>query len=433
MLLFDRLSNLVTGLGTGKDKSTAQAFSLKLLGRDELDAMYRCDWLSRKIVDIVAFDATREWRLWQAAQSEIDRIEREEQRLNLREKCTRALQLARLYGGAAVYLGTRDGDVAAPLDVERLGLGGLTYLHVLTPFQVRCGEIDRDPLSAHFGEPLYYELADGRGQAVRVHPSRMVRFVGAPHPEPMSSLSAAGAQGWGDPVLQIVYDAVCNAASSQQHVAALLPELKIDIVSVPNLQNTLATEEGTNRLAARFFNANLLKSLHSVLLLQGGDEAVAEQWQQRQIDFTQFPELLRQFLQVAAGAADIPVTRLVGQAPAGLNATGDGDIRNYYDRIAAHQRVDLAPRLERIDQCLIRSALGSRPSGIYYEFTPLWQLSAVEKADIALKLSQAVTALKESGLVPTEVLALGLRNRLIEDGMFPGIEAAYGNAAVGRN
>lgn len=432
MFLFDRLSNLVSGLGTGKDKSAAQAFGLKLLGRDELDAMYRCDWLSRKIVDVVAFDATREWRLWQAAQSEIDRIEREEQRLNLREKCTRALQFARLYGGSAIYLGTRNSDVGQPLDVERLSVGGLTYLHVLTPFQTRSGEIDRDPLSNHLGEPLYYELFDGRGQAVRVHPSRMVRFVGSPLPDPLFITETIGSQGWGDPILQIVYDAVANAASSQQHVAALLPELKIDIVSVPNLQNTLATEEGTNRLGARFFNANLLKSLHNVLLLQGGDEAVAEQWQQRQIDFTQFPELLRQFLQVAAGAADIPVTRLVGQAPAGLNATGDGDIRNYYDRIAAHQRVDLAPRLERIDQCLIRSALGSRPTDIYYEFAPLWQLSAIEKADIALKLSETVTRLKESGLVPSDVLAQGLRNRLVEDGIFPGIEAAFANAeAIG--
>lgn len=423
MFMFDRLSNLVTGLGTGKDKSTAQVFSLKLLGRDEIDAMYRCDWLSRKIVDIVPFDATREWRLWQAGQSEIDRIEREERRLDLRGKCARAMQLARLYGGAAIYLGTRDGDVSRPLDVEYLGLGGLSYLHVLTPFQLRCGDIDSDPLSAHYGEPLYYELADGRGQTLRVHPSRMVRFVGVPLSDISFQGAVSGVQGWGDPVLQIVYDAVVNAASSQQHVAALLPELKIDIVSVPNLQNTLATEEGTDRLAARFFNANLLKSLHQVLLLQGGDEAVAEQWQQRQIDFTQFPELLRQFLQVAAGAADIPVTRLIGQAPAGLNATGDGDIRNYYDRIAVHQRIDLAPRLERIDQCLIRSALGSRPPEIYYEFAPLWQLSAMEKADVALKLSQTVVALKESGLIPSDALALGLRNRLVEEGIFPGIEA----------
>jgi len=40
-------------------------------------------------------------------------------------------------------------------------------------------------------------------------------------------------------------------------------------------------------------------------------------------------------MQLASGAADIPMTRLLGQSPAGMNATGDGDMRNYYDRIEA--------------------------------------------------------------------------------------------------
>ena len=43
--------------------------------------------------------------------------------------------------------------------------------------------------------------------------------------------------------------------------------------------------------------------------------------------------MVRTFLQVAAGAADIPVTRLLGQSPAGLSATGESDTRNYYDMI----------------------------------------------------------------------------------------------------
>ena len=54
--------------------------------------------------------------------------------------------------------------------------------------------------------------------------------------------------------------------------------------------------------------------------------------------------MVRTFLQVAAGAADIPVTRLLGQSPAGLSATGDSDTRNYYDMIAARQELDLRPQ-----------------------------------------------------------------------------------------
>ena len=67
------------------------------------------------------------------------------------------------------------------------------------------------------------------------------------------------------------------------------------------------------------------------------------------------PEMVRTFLQVAAGAADIPVTRLLGQSPTGLSATGESDTRNYYDMIAARQELDLRPQLERLDRLILRS------------------------------------------------------------------------------
>ncbi len=50
------------------------------------------------------------------------------------------------------------------------------------------------------------------------------------------------------------------------------------------------------------------------------------------------------------------MTRLLGQSPAGLSATGDSDTRNTYDMIAARQAIDLRPQLERLDRILLRSA-----------------------------------------------------------------------------
>ena len=79
--------------------------------------------------------------------------------------------------------------------------------------------------------------------------------------------------------------------------------------------------------------------------------------------------MVRTFLQVAAGAADIPVTRLLGQSLAGLSATGDSDTRNYYDMIAARQELDLRPQLERLDALLL-SAAGIDPGAVRFEFRP---------------------------------------------------------------
>ena len=66
-------------------------------------------------------------------------------------------------------------------------------------------------------------------------------------------------------------------------------------------------------------------------------------------------------------------TRLLGQSPAGLSATGDSDTRNYYDMIAARQELDLRPQLERLDKLILRSA-GVDPAALTFEFRPLWQM-----------------------------------------------------------
>ena len=81
-----------------------------------------------------------------------------------------------------------------------------------------------------------------------------------------------------------------------------------------------------------------MKSINNLVLLGDG-----ESWARQSVDFGGLLELVRTFLQVAAGTADIPVTQLLGQSPAGLSATGDSDTRNYYDMISARQELDLRP------------------------------------------------------------------------------------------
>ncbi len=97
--------------------------------------------------------------------------------------------------------------------------------------------------------------------------------------------------------------------------------------------------------------------------------------------------MVRTFLQVAAGAADIPVTRLLGQSPAGMSATGESDTRNFYDMICARQEIDLRPQLERLDRLILRSA-SVDPSALTFEFRPLWQMDASASATVALQKAE---------------------------------------------
>ena len=83
----DSLENLATGLGTAKDKMTGVNWVMPDMDQAQADAAYRGDWIARKLIDIPAEDATREWRSWQAGDpEEITAIEAEEQRLGLQQK-----------------------------------------------------------------------------------------------------------------------------------------------------------------------------------------------------------------------------------------------------------------------------------------------------------------------------------------------------------
>lgn len=431
MITLDSLRSFVTGLGTSKDKGASASFVFEPLTPDELNAMHRGDWLARKVVDIIPNDMTREWRNWQAKDDQIEKIEAVEKSplVNLQVKVNLALQMARLMGGAVIYIGIKGAvDLSEPLEPKSVRKGDLAYLHVLTRYEVNCSEIDRDVTSEFYGQPKFYEIASPNGEPVKIHPSRMVRFDGAQ----ILDRRAVGAETWGDSVLQATYDALRNAGSVQGHIAALIPEAKVDIIHIPGLGEYTKTQAGRDRLTARFTYANTMKSMLNAVLLDGtggtGKDAGGEKWEQKQISFAQLPEIMQQYLSIASAAADIPATRMLSQSPKGLNATGQSDMKNYHDNIRGRQETELRSSLARLDEVLIRSALGTLPRAIYYEWAPIEQMSEKEKAEIFEKKAIAVRTLagkgQEAPLMPIEALSDATVNMLVEDGSLPGLDAA---------
>lgn len=418
--MFDSLTNLVANLGTARDKSTASAYTLNLLGDDQLLAAYRGSWLPRKIIDIPAFDSVRAWRDWQAEDEQIELIESEEKRLNVKGKVLEARTKARLWGGAAIMLGTGDQNLDQPLEVERVGKAGLKYLTVLTRRQLTPGEIDRDPQSVFYGRPGMYQLTSGNAVQIDIHPSRLVIFHGSAQPD---DDFAGQHMGWGDSVLQSTLDAIKQADATAANIASLVFEAKIDIIRVPNFMANLADPTYRAKLIERYTLAATAKGINGTLMLDKEEE-----YETKTANFGTLPDVLDRFMQIASGAADIPMTRLFGQSPAGMNATGESDLRNYYDRLSAMQELEMEPAMVRLDECIIRSALGSRDEAIHYTWAPLWGLSEKEQAEIFKTKADGARALAGTGtsppLMPIDALSDALVNTFIEDGSLPGLEAA---------
>lgn len=416
--LFDTLYNLVTSLGTTADKLTHTTYQFVEITPDQLEAAYRGDWIARKVIDIPPQDATREWRAWQATEAEIELLEEAERALGLQGKVAECMALSRLYGGAVILLGVRDDDPSQELVPDGVQGGDLKYMHVLNRHEIGIEEIDTNVRSPFFGEPKFYTMTStgGADPVIKVHPSRVIRMKGARLP---STLANKTAQHWGDSVLHAIDDAVKAAGSTVQGLAHLIMEAKNDIIKIPGLTEQIVSQEYQNLLMHRLSLANQAKSIANATVIDKEEE-----WERMNQTFTGIPEVLRVFLTIVAGAADIPATRFLSQSPGGLNATGDSDTRNYYDRVKNEQNNVLRPTLSRSDEVMIRSALGKRPPELHYVWNPLWQLDEVQKADVDLKRAQTTQIYVNSGMVEETALSEAVINQLIENGTYPGLDQA---------
>lgn len=416
----DSLTSLVSRMGTDRDKAATTFYSHTVLSDDQLIAAYSTSWLPRKIVDIPALDACRKWRDWQAKKPHIEAIEDEEKRLNVKGKILEASKKGRLFGGAAVYIGTGDENTSEPLDVERVKKGGVRYLNVMTRRQLAAGDIERDPESEWYGKPKAYTLSGANGQQVTIHPSRLVIFNGAMPAD--DEVNMNGYQGWGDSILQSTLNAIKNADSTAGNIASLVFEAKIDIIRLPNFMASIGNEEYKRKILERYTLANMSKGINGTLLLDKEEE-----YETKTAQLAGLTDILMAFMQIVSGAADIPVTRLLGQSPAGMNATGTSDMKNYHDRIQSMQELELSPAMMRLDECLERSADVMDPD-VYYRWSPLEQMSEKERADIFKLNADAARQLVGNGtgqeIIPREAVSDALVNRLVEDGVLPGLDAA---------
>lgn len=425
---FDKLSNVMTGMGTTIDKQSYSGYHFVPVDPTQAEAAYRTSWLMRKIIDIPPLDMTRAWRSWQADSSDIEALEKAERQMRLREKCKRALVLSRLFGGGALVLGVKGEDPAEELQPARVRKDGLAWVHVFSRHQLTASGMEiTDPNSPWFGMPEYFSLAARTGTAdmlLRIHPSRVIAFVGQKVPE--GSVLSGSDWFWGDPLYQSIKQAVMNADLAQDGFAALIDEASTDILKIPGLMERVGSDEYEQRLLNRLSLAKRGQSLWRSKIIDA-----EEDWEQRQVNWAGIPDIIASFLQITAGAADIPITRMLGTSPKGLQSNGDGEERDYHAMIAARQDELLGPALDRIDEVMIPSVLGSRPSDIWYKFSPLSELSPKDAAEIEAKRATTIKTYADTGLIETDALAEMAKTAITESGQWPGSEAAFEKVGMG--
>lgn len=431
----DAFSNPIARLGYGtQDLLQATQYPLTRMTQDYqlLTSLYRDNWIVQNIISTIPEDTVRKWYTLQSnlAPEYTDALQRLERKTHLRKSILEGMYWGRLYGGAAGIIMVRgQDDLSMPLDMDLILPGTFLGLHILDRWSGIYPDLGlvTDPSDPDFGLPEYYTIRDEEsGMLVsRVHHSRVLRFTGRilPYYEKVAELY------WGESELEAIYNELIKRDNVSSNIAALTFRANVNYLETDGLDQMLAT---TNAEAQRRFWQTLqaqsaIESNFGTRLVNKGDVMHNTQY-----TFTGLPEVYDRVMMDVAGAARTPVTKLFGRSPAGMNATGESDMNNYYDYIDGLRENQLRPILERLLPIMAMSAWGMVPDDLNIDFPPLQTPDSGEIADIAEKKTQAILSTYQSDLIDAATAQKELKALGDETGMYNTISDEAIEAAKGR-
>ncbi len=397
----DGWMNVLTGLGIcGRDKKQNASFQISnIFNRSQLDQMYRSDGVVRLIIDLFANEMIRQgWIIEGDAEGKlINKLEE----LKVNEAMTNLIKWARLFGGGICIMGIADG---LPLDqpVDEAGLRDVQWLRVFDRYQAfsRDGTFESDLNSPNYGFPNVYTINDNRTGAIFfVHYSRILRMDWNILPPRWQNFN----QGWGDPLIQTIYEELRNYSTAFSNTATIFEDFVNTILYIPNLSQIIASQCGDNQVMQRLNILNLTKSNMNTAVVDGD-----ERYEKLTTNVTGIAELLDRFMIALSAVTRIPVTLLFGRSAAGFNATGDNDVRNFYDAVKQEQEAKLRGCLEKLIRYVMISKDGPfngvEPDNWSLQFVPLWQNTEEQDALVRKIVAETDAIYIDRGVLsPAEV------------------------------
>lgn len=397
----DGFLNMAARMGLRADNVNNDAtyvFDLLTRNRVKLEAMYRGSWIVGAAIDSVAEDMTRAG-IQIKSSDDPERIEKLQSGLSktgVWGALLDAIKWARLYGGSIAFIVIDGQDPSTPLDAETISKGQFKGLKVYDRWQLQPDLNNLVSGGIDDGLPMYYDVVSdittNQAVRVRIHYSRTVRLIGIQLP----AYQAITEQLWGESIIERLYDRLIAFDSATTGAMNLIQKAHLRTIRIDKLREVMAAGgQAEENLLTMFHHMRSLQTNEGITLLDKEDEFATHQY-----GFSGISDMILQFGQQISGALGIPLVRLFGQSPAGLNSSGESDLRTYYDNIAAQQESRLREGLERVLRVLHRSTFGEPPPENFdFDFTPLWQTSTKEKADIAASVTNTIVQAFESGII----------------------------------
>lgn len=406
------LMNPTTGAGVqGTDKLAASYFYPSNYHPIQLEVMYGESWAARKFINIPVDDMWVRGRNWGGpSETDVEKMQAEERRLRSRRQIRKAMKAARLFGSSMMVMMQKGALMEQPLDENSVRQGDLVALPVFHRYQCTIAARKSDPYSPDYGMPELYRvtptiakeaiLAATRGTAMSapysisgisdpgeiiVHASRVLRFDG------ITPLTSEGWEGpyerdWGLSELAAVLEVIQQEITIAQATAQQVQEADIETIGIEGWRDIITGQTGPDEPTIEE-----IASQHAmeVSVFRTRYKDVTDTYDRSPINFAARPQLINSFHQRLAAAAGIPATRFLSQSPAGMNATGDSDMKNYAIMVKANQESQLTEPLEgQLDPVMARSAGLQKPPE--YEWVPLMELSDQDMATVSKLKAEAL-------------------------------------------
>ena len=386
----------------------------------------------RVISETIASEMTRKWIKIKAKgdspgkADKINAIEAELDRLKVRDNFRLATEHDGYFGRSHLYMEfippetsqipTDDelmvsvGDGTSTSTTSKVKVGPhnkLERLKVVEP--VWCYPVDyntTDPLRADWYKPGAW-FAMGK----QIHSTRLLTFIGREVPDLLKPSYSFG----GLSMSQMAKPYVDNWLRTRSSVADLIYSFSVMVLST-NMGESLDSEDSGDDLFKRTALFTKMRSNSGTMVIDKDLEELTNV----AAPLGTLDSLQAQTQEHMASVSRIPLVKLTGISPSGLNASSDGEIRVFYDFINAYQDLLYRDKLTTIIGFVQLGLFGEIDPEITFEFEALYSLDEKGKAEL-----RQIDAATDEGLIERRIISrVEARKRIADDpnSLYPSLD-----------
>lgn len=357
--------------------------------------------LIRACIQTVSDDLSRKWIKIDGCDDpqKLEIIENELKKLHIKDLFHKAVTTTGYMGGAFIFIDTGEDDLTLPLAINDLSAelkeGSKVKFVVVDPVNVSPIEYNCvNPLRDDYMQPRMWQVL-----GKRVHASRLLPFV--ENQPPM--LLKPNYNFLGIPQAQILWDYVMHFNQTRASTARLLEKISLLVVQT-DMDAVLSDEHGIELFDAKMEFLERYRNNDSVFVCDKESEGVMNV----QTTIAGCTDVVRQSLELIACINRTPAVKLLGISPSGFNATGESDLKNYYDYVASKQEL-YREQIQTIINVIQLCEFGNIDPAITFKFEPLNEENKASQAMTAQTKIGALTQLVDRQAMSAEELRTAVR------------------------